>query len=286
MISVVIPALNEADAIHETVTRVRTTLQDAGLVPFEVIVVDDGSNDGTGRIAEEAGARVVRHPHNIGYGGSLKDGVRQATYDTIAMTDADGTYPVDELPTLYARFQEGYDMVVGARTGEHYWESPLKAPLRFLLKKLVEFTASRQIADINSGLRIFRRDKALPFFDKLCDTFSFSTSLTLAFMMTSKFVGYVDIPYHERVGETKVRLFRDSLRTMQYIVEAAVFFNPLKIFVLMSFLCLSGAVVSLVLALLIHLAIFYYVGLGLVLIAVLTFTQGMLAVLLKQIMAK
>lgn len=286
MISVVIPALNEADAIRDTVSRVRETLEGAKITPYEVIVVDDGSSDGTGRIAEDAGARVIRHPHNIGYGGSLKDGVRQATYDTIAMTDADGTYPVDQLPALYRRFQDGYDMVVGARTGKHYWESPLKAPLRFLLKKLVEFTASRHIADINSGLRVFKREQALPFFDKLCDTFSFSTSMTLAFMMTNKFVCYVDIPYHERIGQTKVRLIRDSLRTMQYIVEAAVFFNPLKIFVLMAFICFGAATLSLVLALIVHLAVFYYVGLGLVLIGVLTFTQGMLAVLLKQIMAK
>lgn len=286
MISVVIPAFNESDAIGDTVERVGKTLNDAELIPHEILVVDDGSEDGTGHLAEQAGARVIRHPHNIGYGYSLKDGIRNAAYDTIAITDADGTYPIDQIPALYERYREGFDMVVGARRGKHYWESPLKAPLRFLLKKLVEFTASRSIPDINSGLRVFSRDKVVQFFDKLCDTFSFSTSMTLAFMMTNLFVAYVDVPYHERVGETKVRLFRDSLRTMQYIVEATVFFNPLKIFVLMSFLCIGAAFVLLLIALFTKLAIAYFVGVGLIILAVAVFSQGLLAVLLKQIMAK
>lgn len=286
MISVVIPAYNEEDAIAETVSRVRETLEEAELTPCEILVVDDGSADRTGLMAEEAGARVLRNPHNIGYGYSLKRGIRNATYETVAITDADGTYPVDQLPTLYERYKEGFDMVVGSRTGKHYWESPLKAPLRFLLRKLVEFTTSRHIPDINSGLRVFNRDKATPFFTKLCDTFSFSTSMTLAFMMTNMFVTYVDIPYYERVGSTKVRLLRDSLRTVQYIVEATVFFNPLKIFVLLSFICLVAAAVSLLVAAFSHLTFAYYIGLGLTLLAVVVFSQGLLAVLLKQIMAK
>jgi glycosyltransferase involved in cell wall biosynthesis len=115
MISVVIPALNEQDEIGRTVTRVREVLSTAGIGAYEVVIVDDGSRDETGARAEQAGARVLRHPHNVGYGRSLKDGIRAARYDTIIINDADGTYPIDAIPDLLARYGEGYDMVVGAR---------------------------------------------------------------------------------------------------------------------------------------------------------------------------
>ena len=100
MISVVIPALNEQDAIVETVQRLRGTLEAANLIPYEIIVVDDGSEDETGARAAAIGARVIRHPHNAGYGHSLKDGIRDARYELIAITDADGTYPIESLPEL------------------------------------------------------------------------------------------------------------------------------------------------------------------------------------------
>ncbi|MGL9616742.1 glycosyltransferase family 2 protein [Bradyrhizobium sp. U531] len=130
MISVVIPALNECNGIVETIARAKATLESAQLTPYEIVIVDDGSVDGTGALAEQAGAKVLRHPHNIGYGRSLKDGIRAATYDTIIISDADGSYPMEAIPALVARFNQGFDMVVGARTGPNYRESRLKSPLR------------------------------------------------------------------------------------------------------------------------------------------------------------
>src|SRR5713101_1036682 len=97
MISVVIPALNEQDQIGETVTRVRAVLSADGFDAYEIVVVDDGSSDETGARAEQAGARVLRHPHNVGYGRSLKDGIRAARYETIVISDADGTYPIEAI---------------------------------------------------------------------------------------------------------------------------------------------------------------------------------------------
>ena len=125
MISVVIPALNERNAIVETVERTREVLAAAKLEPFEIVVVDDGSDDGTGELAKQAGAHVLRHPHNIGYGRALKDGIAAAQYDIIVITDADGSYPIEEIPALVALYQSGFDMVVGARTGKQYRESSL-----------------------------------------------------------------------------------------------------------------------------------------------------------------
>ncbi len=189
-LSVVIPALNEAEAIAETVAVVQRCLSEAG-IEFELIVIDDGSTDRTGDIAAAAGARVIRHLYNLGYGRSLKDGIIAAKYEHIAITDADGTYPFDEMPSLFAEYTQGFDMVVGARRGKAYEESMVKKSLRGVLKFLVEFTAARKIPDINSGMRIFHRDKAIRYFERLCDTFSFTTSLTLAFIMNGHYVSYV-----------------------------------------------------------------------------------------------
>jgi glycosyltransferase involved in cell wall biosynthesis len=284
MISVVIPAYNERNAIVETISRVRSVLLEAKLEPFEIIVVDDGSKDGTGDLARGEDVKVITHPHNIGYGRSLKDGISAAQYDAIAITDADGSYPVEQIPVLFKIYQKGFDMVVGARTGAHYRESIIKSPLRAILKAIVEFTASRQIADINSGLRIFSRNVAMRYFDHVSDVFSFTTSLTLAYMMNGKFVTYHDIEYHERVGKSKVRLFRDSTRTLQYVVEAATYYNPLKIFCLFGGICLAFSFLSLVGGVIFQVASAFVLGVGAILLAVLVFAMGLLAVLLKQIM--
>lgn len=284
MISVVIPAYNESGGIGATVTAVRKTLDDAGIAGFEVLVVDDGSSDDTAAEATGAGAQVLSHPHNLGYGHALKHGILAARHDTIAITDADMTYPVDRIPELLAEYRKGFDMVVGQRTGAYYRESVVKAPLRRLLKFLVEYAAGRRIPDVNSGLRIFDRNTASLFFNHVCDTFSFTTSLTLAYMMNGKFVGYLPIPYHHRAGRSKVRLLRDSLRTLQYIVEAVIYFNPLKAFLLLAWLTVAGSLVSFLVGGLFGLNVPYYLGVGGLMLAVLTMCLGFLAVLLKQIM--
>src|SRR5665213_1390040 len=281
MISVIIPALNECNAIVETITRVNAALAGAQLTPCEIIVVDDGSSDGTGQLAQQAVAKVLRHPHNIGYGRSLKDGTMAATYDTIVITDADGSYPLEAIPSLVERFNQGFDMVVGARTGPNYRESMLKSPLRAVLKGIVEFTAAREIPDINSGLRIFRRKVAMTYFEHVSDLFSFTTSLTLAYMMNAKFVDYINIDYNERIGRSKVRLFRDSMRTLQYVLEAATYYNPLKIFVLLAFMCLALAIISLAGGVIFQVVSGFVLGVGAILLSIMVVAMGLLAVLLK-----
>jgi polyisoprenyl-phosphate glycosyltransferase len=286
MLSVVIPAYNEEQQIVETTRSVIAALVAGKLEPFEIIVVDDGSDDETGTRAREAGARVVTHVQNFGYGRSIKDGIAAAKYDIIAITDADGTYPVAEIPGLLQEYRRGLDMVVGARTGEHYCESALKSPMRKFLKVLVEFTSGRSIPDINSGLRIFSRSTIMPYYRHLCDTFSFTTSATLAYMMTGRSVGYVPIVYHQRVGKSKVRLFRDSLRTLQYIIEAIVYYNPLKLFLICSWACVALALACLPFAIGFHIATLFIFSAGSLLVAILIFSIGLLAILLKQIMDK
>jgi glycosyltransferase involved in cell wall biosynthesis len=286
MISVVIPALNEETGIGKTVADVSSVLTAANLTPSEIIVVDDGSTDQTGKIAAAAGAKVIRHPHNVGYGRSLKDGIAVAQYDTIAICDADGTYPASAIPELVRLHREGFDMTVGRRQGPHYRQSMLKMPMRALLRFLVEWTAGRRIPDVNSGLRVFDRAMVMQYFPHLCDTFSFTTSMTLAYMMTGRFVAYTPIDYFERAGRSKVRLFRDALRTLQYVVEAILFYNPLKIFLLFSLICFVAAALTMAVSLYFKIVTGMMLAIGIAIASVLMLGIGMLAVLLKQIMDK
>ena len=237
MVSVVIPALNEELAIAQTVQNLhaifssnRTDANQNG--SYEIIVVNDGSTDSTASIARSQGAKVVTHLYPLGYGRALKRGITEAQYDTIVILDADGTYPVEVIPTFLKEYALGYNMIVGKREGKNYRESWIKMPLRNILKLIVEFTAGQKIPDVNSGLRVFSRSEVMPYFDQLCNTFSFTTSVTLAYLLTGKFVHYIPIPYHPRIGKAKVRLFKDSLRTLQYIVQAILHYNPIKLFLL------------------------------------------------------
>ena len=202
MTSVVIPAYNEELTIAETIQACQRELPKTGQ-PYEILVVDDGSSDKTAEIAEAAGARVIRHLNNLGYGRSLKDGIRAATYDAIVITDGDGTYPIDQIPSLVQNYREGFNMVVGAREGKNYSESVKKRALRFILKHLVEFTAGRKIPDINSGLRIFSRREIAPYFSYLGNAFSFTTSITLAYMMNAMCIKYIPIKYREASRKNK-----------------------------------------------------------------------------------
>ncbi len=286
MISVVIPAFNEQGAIHHTVEEIRSILESMNIDGYEIIVVNDGSTDATGDEAREVGAKVVNHPHNVGYGKSLKSGILAAQNDAIVITDADLTYPFDQFPKLYEEYKKGFDMVVGRRTGKHVNPSIFKSPLRRILRFLVEFTAGRKIPDINSGLRIFSKKSIVPYFNHLCDTFSFTTSLTLAYMMTGLFVSYIDIPYAKRHGTTKVRLFRDSLRTLQFILQAITYYNPIKVFLLFAVICVLFSCIGFLVSYLMHINVGYYLGVGGILSSIIILCLGMIADLLRQIMHK
>ena len=283
-LSLVIPCLNEDNVIAETIRKARSIFNSMNLKDYEIIVVDDGSIDQSAKLAFSEGAEVIRHPHNVGYGRSIKDGIYQAKFDTIIIADADGTYPMEEIAKLIKEYGKGFDMVVGARTGTHYRESWSKEILRYILKWLVEFTAGRSIPDINSGLRVFSRTVSLQFFDRLCDTFSFTTGITLAYMMTRKYVTYIPIPYKNRVGESKVRIFRDSLRTLQFIVEAILFYNPVKIFIV---LCMFSLLFSLASFAVVYLFNFnmengFFLAVVGVFITLVIFSLGLLSILLSK----
>ena len=237
MISVILPCYNEEYSIDEGIKNIKTELDKFG-AEYEVIVVDDGSNDESVKKLKSLDVKLVTHPHNIGYGAALKSGIKKANFDTIIISDIDGSYPANHIPELLNIYFDsnknslGFDMLVGARKGKEYHGSFFKFLFRKLLKFLVEWTTGRKIIDINSGLRIFSKKTISSFLPQLCNTFSFTTSLTLAYLLTNKFVKYHPIEYEKRIGKSHVKIFRDSLRTLQYITEAIIFYNPLKLFLL------------------------------------------------------
>lgn len=219
-LSVVIPAYNEEQAIISVVERIKALSLQA-----EIIVVDDGSLDRTALRAESAGATVLRHPVNTGVGSALKTGIAAAQSDTIATADADGTYPVEMLPLLLQKLEEGASMVIGERKGPTYQGSFVKKIARFLLRCIAEFFTGTHIPDINSGLRVFRKRDILPLFPHLCNVFSFPTTLTLCYCFLGMRIAYVPISYAERIGASKVRIFRDSLRTLWYVIQITLYFK-------------------------------------------------------------
>ena len=287
MISVVIPAFNEEKSIKDTIIEIKNVMKkyklDKGL---EIIVVNDGSTDATALIAKEQGATVINNPTNMGYGFSLKRGIEVSKNETIVITDADMTYPFDEVPKLIEKKNEGFDLVVGARTGKYYKQGLFKSILRKLLKMVVEFVAEKKIKDVNSGLRVFDKSLVMKYYPRLCDTFSFTTSQTLAYFMNNHFVAYVDIDYKKRVGKSKIRLVKDSLISMKYILESCIYYNPLKIFTSLSFICILVSIISFIISHFTDIHAGYILGIGLLLLSVIVFSTGLIAVMLKEIMDK
>jgi len=244
MLSILIPAYNEAASITSTIQQLRAVMDRTDTV-YEIIVIDDGSKDDTATLAEQTGARVIRHPINGGYGRALKTGMRNAAYDWCAIADADGSYPLERLPDMLAYIPR-FDMVVGARTGQHYWGSFSKRIGRLALLRLVAFVVGRKVPDVNSGFRVFRKDIALRHARRISSGFSFTTTLTLAMFLEEHFVYYMPIDYLVRAGKSHVKIRQDSLRTLQILTQAILYYNPLKLFLPV---CITSVVIGLIVGL-------------------------------------
>jgi glycosyltransferase involved in cell wall biosynthesis len=232
-LSYIVPAYNEQDSIVDTVERLKAVLPSLG-IPWEIIVVNDGSRDETlERLRMVDGIRIVCHPVNTGYGSAIKTGSLFACYDWIGIVDADGSYDIELIPTLVDKLHEGYDMAVAARRNVLDHDGPFKRLFRRSLISVLNLLLARRIEDPNSGLRVFRKQLAFTFMPFLCDTFSFTTSITIFAFGNNGFVAYVPTELSARTGKSKVRHFRDSLRMTQLIIQGITFFNPLKMFVLL-----------------------------------------------------
>lgn len=232
-LTVVVPCFNEENAVSDTLRELERVL--AAVESHEIIAVDDGSTDGTGQIldglvSEIPSLRVIRHAINRGYGGALKSGIRAARGSYLAITDSDGTYPNERIPELLTHAEAGADMVVGARVGDGVVYSKLRAFPKAFMRRYCIWVTKQPIPDMNSGLRVFNRAVLKRFLSYLPNTFSFTTTVTIAFMTNQYRVDYVPITYSPRIGSSKIHPIRDTIRFMQLIVRTALYFAPLRVF--------------------------------------------------------
>ncbi len=235
-VSVVIPAYNEELGVAGVITELYDMFRREGIVG-EVVVIDDGSTDKTGQAAADAGARVLRHRSNRGYGAALKTGIVAALHEVIVITDADGTYPSRYIPELLRQLEHA-DMAVGARIGKRVSIPMVRRPAKWVLNKLANYVARTDIPDLNSGLRAFRRAMAMQYFPILPDQFSFTTTITLAMLCDKYAVSYLPIDYLPRKGRSKIVPW-DAGNFAMLILRIAMLFRPLRVFLPVVFLCLT-----------------------------------------------
>lgn len=230
--TIIVPCYNEKSAIADTVKQLSAVLDNRG--DGELIVVNDGSDDGSQVILKDLKPsyprlRVINHETNRGYGASLKTGIRRAEGAIVVITDADGTYPNERIPDLIKKMDD-VDMVVGSRTGNNVDYSPIRKIPKFFLRRYCQWITGRSIPDMNSGLRVFRKEIAERFLHVLPNSFSFTTTITMAMLSNDYAVHFEPIDYARRVGQSKIKPIRDTLRFLQLILRTGMYFAPLRAF--------------------------------------------------------
>jgi glycosyltransferase involved in cell wall biosynthesis len=242
--SLIIPAYNEQQGILPVLDHLQSILNHAQC-SYELIVVNDGSTDETGKLLRShRGIRLIEHRRNLGYGAALKTGIRHAKHPLIVITDADGTYPNERIPDL-VKLATQVDMVVGARIGENVRYSKIRRIPKWFLVHFAQWLTQTKIPDLNSGLRVFRKSIVERFLNILPDTFSFTTSITVAMLMNRYIVHYEPIDYHARVGKSKIKPVRDTLRFVQLILRTGVYFAPLRVFMPLAAFFFGGFLLTL-----------------------------------------
>lgn len=236
LVSVIVPALNEEHSIADVVASVR-----AGASWREVLVIDDGSRDGTASRAEQAGARVIRHPYNKGNGAAVKTGIRNATGDFILILDGDGQHQVTDAQRIVERLGE-FDLVVGARDAATQATLTRRAG-NAMLNWLAGYLTGRPIPDLTSGLRAARRECLREFLHLLPNGFSTPTTTTLAFIKAGYNVAFEPVAAQPRIGQSKLRVARDGAKFFLILLKVITIFSPLRVFVPLSALTLAvGAI--------------------------------------------
>ena len=228
-ISIVLPCYNEEKSIRKTIEDIKQRYPD-----FEIVVVDDGSTDNTLKIAMEAGAHVWPHPYNIGNGAAVKTGMRVASGDWILMMDADGQHDPADIAKLLEH-KDHYDMVVGARTTKSQ-ASLHRMIANSLYNRLASYVTKFKVQDLTSGFRLVRKETAQKFIYLLPNTFSYPTTLTLAYLRSGRTIKYTPIDAKKRLGKSKIKLIQDGTRFLLIIIKIATIFSPLRVFLPVSFL--------------------------------------------------
>jgi glycosyltransferase involved in cell wall biosynthesis len=201
---------------------------------FEMIFINDGSKDETSielsKLTEKyKSLKLIDSKVNCGYGASLKKGILASKYDSIVITDADGTYPNERIPELVKGLEKN-DMVIGARIGKNVQIPTLRRPVKWLLLKYARWMSKSDIKDLNSGLRAMKKDKIYRFWNYLPNAFSFTSTITLSMHIEDLNVSYLPIDYHARIGNSSIKPIQDTLRFFSLVLRTVMYFKPLQIF--------------------------------------------------------
>ncbi len=236
-ISVVLPVYNEEGTLVPEIESVRKALDTTGET-YEIIVVDDASTDRTYELARDIpGITLMRHAVNRGAGAARKTGTLAAGGEIVVWTDVDMSYPNHLIPELLKEMnRRQLDQVVGARDSEKGTCKFLRVPAKFLIRKLAAFLTRAKIPDLNSGMRAFRQDLFLRYIHLVPDGFSCTSTMTMAFLSNGHSVGYLPIPYRKRVGASKFHFVRDTYQYLLQVIRIIMYFDPLRVFLPVSFL--------------------------------------------------
>lgn len=238
-VTVIIPAYNEESAIGCTLEELWETVKSHN---WDIIVINDGSTDRTAEIVKAfTFVKLIEHPYNKGYGASLKTGIQNAETELVAFYDADGQHKPEDLQSMLNNMAQ-YDMLVGMRTKNSY-SAWTRRPGKWVLAKVANYLSGRKIPDLNSGLRIVKKELIENMLHLFPQGFSFSTTSTLAFFNMGYNVGYHPITARKRIGQSTVKQLKHGSETLMLILRLIVLFNPLKVFLPVSFaLILLGLV--------------------------------------------
>lgn len=268
-LTIIIPVYNEEKGIKNTIEVLNKFIEQEDK-KWEILVINDGSSDRTKEILKEMSyIRVIYHPLNKGYGAALKTGIRNSDTDYVSFYDADGQHNPKDLNNLYINIED-FDMLVGQRGADSH-QSWVRKPGKLVLGKVANFLTGRKIPDLNSGLRVVNRELIKNLLHLFPDGFSFSTTSTVAFMNLGYNVGYTPIKVAKRVGKSSVKQLRDGTNTLMLILRLVILFNPLKIFMPVSFT-------------LIFIGIMYELFWGIILIDSFKLVQGALLLFLVGVM--
>ena len=228
-VTILLPAYNEEQSIGRTIREVKQLYPD-----FEILVVDDGSSDNTRQEAINAGANVMRHPHNIGNGAAIKTGLRYASGEWVLMMDADGQHKPEDIAKLL-KYKDNFDMVVGSRSkgSNTSWHRDMA---NFIYNWLASYVTKFKVEDLTSGFRLVKSERVSKFIYLLPNAFSYPSTLTMAYLRSGLSIKYVPIQTLARKGKSKIKLFQDGIRFFLIITRIATLFSPFRVFLPVSFI--------------------------------------------------
>ena len=223
--SIVIPAKDEEQGLALLLPELKQEYPET-----EIIVVNDGSSDGTARVCQECGVKLITHPYSKGNGAAVKTGARAASGNYIVFMDGDGQHSAADVGRLVAKMEQGYDLVVGARSGVDSQANVARWSANAIYNSFASWMVNRKIPDLTSGFRCVQRKKFLSFLYMLPNGFSYPTTSTMAFFRAGYSVGFIPISVSKRIGKSHINLVRDGIRFLLIIFKVGTLYAPLKVY--------------------------------------------------------